>query len=97
MPALAACSAVSDDVLNRVVERQPVGDVAARTVDVQRDGFCTVVRQFAEPFDGCAGAVLLDVPDEINVAQAVRLLFADDLLDGVHQFVEQAIVDFAHT
>ena len=70
-----------------VVEGQPVRNIAPGAVDVDRDGPGVVVGELTQPLDGDAGGVLLDVPDEINVPEAVRLLFSDNLLNRVDQFL----------
>ena len=56
------------------MDREAVGDVAAGAVDVQRDGPLAVVGQLPQALDDAARAVLVDVPDQIDVAQPVGLL-----------------------
>ena len=86
----------ADEVAHGIVNREAVGHVAACAVDVQGDGLLAVVGQLPQPLDDAARAVLLDVADEIDVAQPVGLLLAKRLLDRVHQLVEQPFADVAH-
>ena len=79
---------------NGVVNRQPIRDVASRTIDVHRDRLRTVVCQFAQPFDDDSRAVLLDIADEVDVPEPLGLLFSNDALDRVQQFADEAIADW---
>ena len=54
-----------------VVDGQAVGDVAAGAVDVERDRPVVVVGQLAQPLDAAARGVLLDVADQVDVAQPI--------------------------
>jgi hypothetical protein len=83
-------------VLDGIVDREPIRNVATRAVDVDRDRPGAVVGQFPKPFNRGAGGVLLDVTDELNIPKAVRLLFSDNLFNRLYQFVENLVVDFAH-
>ena len=88
--------AARDEVAHGIVNRETVGHVAACAVDVQGDGPLAVVGQLPQALDDAARAVLVDVADEIYVAQPVGLLLAKRLLDRVHQIVEQPVADVAH-
>ena len=70
----------ADEFADGVVDGEPVGDVAAGAVDVERDRPAVVVGQLAEPLDDAARGVLLDVADEVDVAKTIRLLLAEDAL-----------------
>ena len=82
-----------DQMPDGVVDGQPIGDVAAGAVDVDRDRLAAVVGQFAQSLDDGPRGVFLDITDEVDVAQAIGLLFSDNLLDRVDQLVEQPFVD----
>src|SRR4051812_33462176 len=81
---------------NRVVERQPIRDVAPGAVDVDRDWLMSFVREFADSFDRLTSGIFLDVTDQINVTKSIGLLFFDKVPDRVDKFTEQTIVEFAH-
>jgi hypothetical protein len=82
---------------DRVVEREPVGDVAAGAVDIKRDRLAVVVGELTEPLDRAFGGVFLDVADKVDVAESIGVLLAEQLLDLIDELDEQAIGDFAHT
>jgi hypothetical protein len=84
--------AATDDLANRVMNRQAVGHIAAGTVDVQRNRTRIVVGEFAKPLDHPACRVFFDVADEVNVAKPVRRLLSEHALDSVDQFANEAIV-----
>src|SRR3954469_22749557 len=84
------------EMLEHVVNREAVGDVAACTVDVQRDGFTTVVGQLAQPLDDHAGVVPFDVTDEVDVAKSLRLLLFEQIPDSIDNLFEQTCVQIAH-
>src|SRR4051812_24424161 len=84
------------EVLEHIVNREAVGDVAPCTVDVQRDGFPTVVGQLAQPLDDHAGVVPLDVTDEVDVAKSLGLLLFEQIPDSVDDLLEQTCVQIAH-
>jgi hypothetical protein len=85
-----------DQESDGVVQRKPIGNVAAGTVDVQGDGFVAFVGKFPKSFDRLSGRILLDVADEVDVAEAIALLFADDSFDRVDEFTEQALIYLGH-
>ena len=74
------------------MEGETVRDVAACTVDVQRDGFAALGGEFAQPLDDAPRDVFFDVPDEIDVPEAFRLFSLEQILDRVDQFFEQTSV-----
>ena len=79
-----------------VVNGQTVGDVAAGAIDVDRNRPRVVVGEFPETLDDRPRRVFLDVADEVDIPEAVRLLFSDDLFHRLYQFREYLVVDFAH-
>src|SRR5690606_3469055 len=85
-----------DEFADRVVEREPVGHVAPGAVDIQPDLAPALVGQLAKAFDDGPRAVLVDVADQVDVAQALGLLPAEDVLDGGDQIVQEALVELAH-
>ena len=80
------------EITNGVVKCQPIRDVAARAVDVDRDRLAAVVGEFAQPFDRLPGRVFFDVADQIDVTKPIGLFFFDKLLDRVDDFIEQTVV-----
>jgi len=74
------------------VNRETVGDVAARAVDVDRDRLRAVVGELAKPLDDAARGIFFDITDEVDVAEPVGRFLAEDALDGVDQLPNQAIV-----
>src|SRR5437763_9349476 len=82
--------------MNRVMQREAVGDVPAGAVDVEGDGLAVVVGELAQTLDRGFGAVLLDVPDEIDVAESIRLLLPERVADGIDELAEQTIIELAH-
>jgi hypothetical protein len=85
-----------DQVPDRIVDGQTIGDVAPRAVDVKRDGPSAVIGEFAKPLDDSASDVFLDVTDEVDIAQPVRLLPAHQSSDRLDEFVQQPLVQLAH-
>ena len=63
--------AAADDVADDVVDGEAVGDVAAGAVDEERDRLVVLVGQLAQPLDAGARGVLLDVADQVDVAQPI--------------------------
>ena len=79
-----------------VVDREPVGDVAAGAVDEERHRPAVVVRQLAQAFDAGPRGVLFDVADQIDVAQPIAGLLAELGADGIDELGDQAIAQFPH-
>ncbi len=88
--------AAPDDVANRVVDGEAVGDVPAGAVDEDGDRPVVLVRQLAEALDAGPRRVLLDITDQIDVAQPVARFLAELGADGVDKLRDQAIAQFSH-
>ena len=82
--------------MQRVVEREAVGDVSSCAVDEDPNGPAAVVGELAGPLDYSPGAVLIDVTDEVDVAEPVGLFLLEHVLDGVHKVPQQAVADVGH-
>ena len=81
---------------NRVVDGEAISDVPAGAVDEDSDRPVVLVRQLAEPLDARPRRVLLDITDEIDVAQPVGCLLAELGADGVDKLRDQAIAQLSH-
>ena len=79
-----------------VVDGEAVGDVAAGAVDEERDRLVVVVGELAQPLDAGARGVLLDVADQVDVAQPVARLLAELRADRVDELGDEAFVQFSH-
>src|SRR5204863_7969180 len=75
---------------------QAVGDIAAGAVDVDRDRLAAVVGELAEPLDAGARGVLLDVANEIDVAELVALLLAELRPHGLDQLDDKSVAQLTH-
>ena len=80
-----------DEMSNRVVKGQPIRYVTTRAVDIDRDGFETFIREFAEAFDRLPSGLFFDVADQIDVTKPIGLFFFDKVFDSVDQFIEQTL------
>jgi hypothetical protein len=84
-------------VLGHVVDGEAVGHVAACAVDEQGDRLGVLVRQLAQPLDAGARRVLLDVADQVHVADTIACLLAQLRPDGVHELDDQAFAQLSHS
>src|SRR5262249_55260318 len=84
------------DVADRVVDRQAVGHVAAGAVDEEGNGPIVLAGQLAQALDAGPRGVLLDVTDEIDVAQPLRSLLAPLGAHHVYELGDSSIAQFFH-
>ena len=92
----ASTTSAGHHLADDVVDGQPVGDVPAGGIEVERDRPVAVVGQLAQPFDDRSRAVLVDVTDEVDFPQALGRLLAEHLLDGIDQFGHEPVVQVRH-
>ena len=78
------------------MDGEAVGDVAAGAVDEQGDRLVVLVRQLAQPLDAGARGVLLDVADQVDVAEPVACLLAQLRADRIDELGDQAIAQLSH-
>src|SRR5204862_3955114 len=88
--------ASGDDVPDRVVDGQAVGDVPSRAVDVESNRTVAVVGQIAQPFDAQPRGILLDVADQIDVTQPLARFLPQLLPHRIDQFGDQSIAQLTH-
>ena len=88
--------AAADDVADDVVDGEAVGDVAAGAVDEERDRLAVLVGELAQPLDAGARGVLLDVADQVDVADAIGCLLAQLRADRFDELGDQAFVQLSH-
>jgi hypothetical protein len=87
--------AAGDQLPDGIVDGEAVGDVSARAVDVERDRPVVVVGHLAHPFDHTLREILFDVADQIDIAQTVGGLLAENAFHGVDQIENETIVEIA--
>src|SRR5262245_1858888 len=85
--------AAADDLADGIVDREAVGDIAAGSVDVERDGPGVVVRKLAQALDDVASDVLFDVADEVDIAQAIRRFFSESAFYRVDEIEDETVVE----
>jgi hypothetical protein len=78
------------------VNREAVRDIAAGAVDEQRDRPVVVVRQLPKPLDAAASGVLLDVANQVDVAQAVRCFLPQLRAHRIYELGDQTIAQITH-
>jgi hypothetical protein len=88
--------AAADDVPDGVVNGEAVGHVAAGAVDEERDRLVVLVGELAQPLDAGARGVLLDVADQVDVADAIASLPPQLRAHGVDELGDQAFVQLSH-
>src|SRR5439155_5927642 len=79
-----------------IVDREPVRNVAAGAVDEQGDGPIVVACELAETLDAGARRVFLDIPDQVDVAEAITLFFPQLGAHRIDELGDQAIAQLSH-
>jgi len=78
------------------VNREAVGDVAARAVDEQGDGPVAFVGELPEALDAGAGGVLLDGALPINNTEALALFLSQPSAHRIDELGDQGIAQLSH-